>query len=246
MSIGYGVGSTAAGLVGAPGVIADLAGWFAANGRDGAASSAANHPPCSIVWQMRSPPAMIVPDVSAALSMGWSFGSEPIAPRGPTARAPSPVLREHLGSIKRKAASESSRFEAIRRFGRAPSHASARPASPRLAVRQLSDVAGWLSRGATARRAPTASVLSTCRPSLSPRPCAARRCSPPARAAPTVRARHGLPASLPISSTRNGETIDATTRFASSFSPARPLTSSLPRIRDPSQPAAASSPAHPS
>ena len=31
-SIGYGVGSTAAGLVGAPGVIADLAGWFAANG----------------------------------------------------------------------------------------------------------------------------------------------------------------------------------------------------------------------
>ncbi len=30
--IGYGVGSTAAGLVGAPGVIADLAGWFAANG----------------------------------------------------------------------------------------------------------------------------------------------------------------------------------------------------------------------
>jgi len=56
----------------------------------------------------------------------------------------------------------------------------------------------------------------------------------------------GLPASLPISSTRNGETIDATTRFASSFSPARPLTSSLPRIRDPSQPAAASSPAHPS
>ena len=31
-SIGYGVGSTAAGLVGAPGMIADLAGWFAANG----------------------------------------------------------------------------------------------------------------------------------------------------------------------------------------------------------------------
>ena len=31
-SIGYGVGSTAAGLVGAPGVLADLAGWFAANG----------------------------------------------------------------------------------------------------------------------------------------------------------------------------------------------------------------------
>ena len=31
-NIGYGVGSTAAGLVGAPGVIADLAGWFAANG----------------------------------------------------------------------------------------------------------------------------------------------------------------------------------------------------------------------
>ena len=31
-SIGYGVGSTAAGLAGAPGVIADLAGWFAANG----------------------------------------------------------------------------------------------------------------------------------------------------------------------------------------------------------------------
>ena len=31
-SIGYGGGSTAAGLVGAPGMIADLAGWFAANG----------------------------------------------------------------------------------------------------------------------------------------------------------------------------------------------------------------------
>ena len=31
-SIGYGVGSTAAGLVGAPSMIADLAGWFAANG----------------------------------------------------------------------------------------------------------------------------------------------------------------------------------------------------------------------
>ena len=30
-SIGYGVGSTAAGLVGAPGMIADLAGWFSAN-----------------------------------------------------------------------------------------------------------------------------------------------------------------------------------------------------------------------
>ena len=30
-SIGYGVGSTAAGLVGAPGMIAELAGWFAAN-----------------------------------------------------------------------------------------------------------------------------------------------------------------------------------------------------------------------
>ena len=31
-AVGYGVGSTAAGLVGAPGMIADLAGWFAANG----------------------------------------------------------------------------------------------------------------------------------------------------------------------------------------------------------------------
>ena len=31
-SIGYGVGSTPAGLVGAPGMITDLAGWFAANG----------------------------------------------------------------------------------------------------------------------------------------------------------------------------------------------------------------------
>ena len=31
-SIGYGVASTSAGLVGAPGMIADLAGWFAANG----------------------------------------------------------------------------------------------------------------------------------------------------------------------------------------------------------------------
>jgi hypothetical protein len=30
-SVGYGIGSTAAGLVGAPGVLADLAGWFAAN-----------------------------------------------------------------------------------------------------------------------------------------------------------------------------------------------------------------------
>ena len=31
-NIGYGVGSTAAGLVGAPGMIADLAGWFGRNG----------------------------------------------------------------------------------------------------------------------------------------------------------------------------------------------------------------------
>ena len=31
-AVEYGVGSTAAGLVGAPGMIADLAGWFAANG----------------------------------------------------------------------------------------------------------------------------------------------------------------------------------------------------------------------